>query len=196
MAICSCPEEPGRPARVLQRWLDLLGPEVVRERGEGFARLAIPLCVGRDFDWLLRWRTREDRLEIQIGSPSGILGDIPRRALESLSFAIEVSGAWVDSGPSSGCAPPRTTVPGAPNWTEAIDREFRARGLVLLREQVEVDANVTYYGPAGGVAEWQVIADHLGGIDPTLEISHDSVPFDAAGEREVLEGILRRLAGK
>jgi hypothetical protein len=191
-----CDEDPERPARVLGKWLDLLGPTGVRSRKAGLARLRVGESDWLDGDYLLRWRPHEGRLDVQIACLGGLMGGFSRKALSSLRFAMESNGVWTSEGEASGASPPERRRPGAPNMGQAVDLEMEAMGLVLLKENIEQGANVQYFGRAGGVREWQVIADNLDGNDPILEISHDSVPFDAEGERNLLARILDRMAGK
>lgn len=195
MATFSCVEDPGRPARTLDLWLDLLGERVVRERGEGFARIRTDVLRGEDYpdrDQVLRWRSSNGGLEVQVSCPKGIGGDWSRLCLGSLEFAMEAKGIECEPAPPSGCAPPDDLPHGAPTWREAVDAAFGELDLVFLREDVEQGANVSFYGPPGGAPEWHVDAE-LDRSPPTLEVFHDAKPFDARGERDLLCRILRRL---
>ncbi|HEU4394935.1 MAG TPA: hypothetical protein VFS92_05160 [Planctomycetota bacterium] len=193
MATLWSEDDAGRPARVLQSWLDALGPDAVRRREGGLARLRI---TGRPDDEandvIVRWRAGEEGLQVQVTS-GGLDGDDCRGALASLAHAAELERVEVEPAPSSGCVPPEKLPPGACTWREAIDAEFARDGLVKLDEDPEQGGNVSWYGPAGGPAQWRVDIDGLDGPRARLEIFHEAVPFDAAGERKRLAGILRRL---
>lgn len=193
MATLWCEGDAGRPARVLDRWLESLGPIALRRRDGDSARLRIP--GGPDdeaFDLIVRWRAQEEGLQVQVTS-SGLDGDDCRRALDSLRFAAELDKVYFEPAPSSGCVPPEELPPGAFTWREAIDAEFARDQLVKLDEDPEQGGNVSRYGPAGGPAQWRVDIDGLDGPRARLELFHEAVPFDAAGERKRLAGILRRL---
>ena len=89
--------------------------------------------------------------------------------------------------------PPEKLPPGACTWREAIDGEFVRDGLVKLGGDPGQGGSVSWYGPAGGPAQWRVDSEGLDGPRARLEIFHEAVPFDAAGERKRLAGVLRRL---
>jgi hypothetical protein len=196
MLTFSCEEDPQRPARTVEQWLDLLGPEAVRSRSAGEARL---YRQGREWaddydDYLLRWRKRGNALDVQIVDPQGWLNDTRfTRFMDALAFAMEAKGVLVEPGPSSGCTPPYRTPDGAPVWSEAVTAEFEAMGLDWIDEDAGTSCNVRFYGRPGAPAEWAVAWDGLDGGDPTIELSHLSDPFDAQGERDVLVRILKRM---
>jgi hypothetical protein len=193
MATLWCDGDTGRPARVLSSWLESLGPGAVRRREGGSARLRI---AGRPDDEandvIVRWRAGEEGFQVQVTS-GGLDGDDCRAALASLAHAADLDRVKVEPAPSSGCVPPEKLPPGAPSWREAIDAEFARDGLVKLDEDPGQGGNVSWYGPPGGPAQWRVDIEGLDGPRARLEVFHEAVPFDAAGERKRLAGILRRL---
>ena len=181
---------------VVQDWLDLVGADGVRirVRDEGSARIRSPGdSAWEAADLVVRWRVREEALEVQVTSVGGLRGDECRHALASLAFAMESKGFRGEPAPSSGCAPPEEPRPGVPTWREAIDAEFARLGLVMLDMDPQQGGNVSRYGPPGGNAEWRVDVDGLDSSLPSLELFHESTPFDARGERDLLARILRRL---
>jgi len=194
MVTFRCEEDPGRPRRVLDLWLKLLDPAVHRRRGDGVAEIRLPRSpkdTGPDL--VIRWRPRDRGLDVQVAPVTNLEGDTCRRALASLALAMEMQSVYFEPAPPSGCAPPEELPPGSPRWRDAMNAEFARMGMVLLDDDPEQGANVARYGPPGGTVEWRVDCEGLETHLPTLELFHETVPFDAKGERDLLARILRRL---
>jgi hypothetical protein len=198
MASFTCGDDPTRPKVILDRWLDLLGERVVRERKEGEARLRCGTGEAdrREFDLLVLSRPVEGGIDVQVTTaPAPLLeGDRCRQALASLAFVMSENGVVVELGPVSGCVPPDERPPGSLGHQAAIDAAFREIGRVELRESAEQEANVAWYGPAGGTPDWRVDWCRINyGSGWSVELFHDGVPFDAKGERDLLARYLRLL---